>query len=592
MREQLAALRRRMAEEGVNAYLIPTDDFHSSEYVSDYFKSRAYISGFTGSAGTLVVLQDWAGLWTDGRYFLQASQQLEGSGITLCKSGEKDVPTEDAFLFDHLEKGQTLAFDGRTVSARKYHALEKKLKEKEIQLRADVDFVGDIWAERPAMSANPAWELGVVYSGKTRADKLQDVRKALKEKGADSVVLSSLDDVAWTLNIRGSDVNCCAFVLSYLAIDQKTAVLFVNESVISDDLRSALAKDGVELKPYAEVYAYAAALEKGTKVWLDEDKTNSALWNAAGKNCEIIAQMNPTTIPKCTKNEVEVANEKIAHIRDGVAVTKFIFWLKQNVGKIDITERSAAEYLESLRAQQEHYMGPSFAPIVAYAHHGAIVHYSATEESDIALRAENFLLCDTGGHYLEGTTDITRTIALGPISEDMKKHYTLVLRSHLALLNAKFLHGCRGSALDMVARQPMWAEGLDYNHGTGHGVGYLLSVHEGPVNFRFRSAGQDAVLKPGMIISDEPGLYLADQYGIRLENLMVCEDDMTNDFGHFMKFAPLTMVPFDRAAIDATILSEQEKIWLNQYHAAVREALRPYLNEEETAWMYEMTAAF
>lgn len=590
MRKELLALRAQMKTQGVDAYLIPSDDFHGSEYVGGHFKCRAYISGFTGSAGTLVVTQDWAGLWTDGRYFLQAAQQLEGSGIELCKMGEKDVPTEEEWLCDHLQAGQCLAFDGRTVTAKRFLALRERMAEKDVALRTDLDLAGDVWEARPELSHEPAWELAVEYSGKSRAEKIAEMREKLKEEKADLVLISSLDDIAWLLNLRGDDVACCPFVLSYLALSGEDVCLFLNETVLSDALRAALARDGVTLAPYDGVYDYAADL-KGKRVWLDEEKTNCAIWNAVEENNEILAKDNPTYLPKCIKNAVEVENEKIAHVRDGVAVTKFMFWLKQNAGKIAMTEISTAEYLESLRAQQENYVGPSFEPIMGYAHHGAIVHYSATAESDIPLKAENFLLCDTGGHYLEGTTDITRTFALGEVSEEMKKHYTLVLRSHLALLNAKFPYGCRGSALDMLAREPMWSAGLDYNHGTGHGVGYLLSVHEGPASIRFRSAGQDAVMEPGMIVSDEPGLYLAGKYGIRLENLVVCEEAFENEYGRFLQLAPLTMVPFDRDAIDAAMLSEQEKAWLNAYHATVRAALRPYLSEEENVWLAEATAA-
>lgn len=591
MLKQLSALRRRMAEEGVDAYLVPTDDFHGSEYVGEHFKCRSYLSGFTGSAGTLLVLQDWAGLWTDGRYFLQAERQLENSGITLCKIGEKDVPTEEAFLQTHLHPGHCLAFDGRTVTARRFHALEKRLLPAGIQLRTDLDLAGDVWPDRPPLSAAPVWALDTAYCGVSRTEKLAHLRKTMAEKEADTLLLSSLDDIAWLLNIRGGDVDCCPVVLSYLAVDAGSARLFVNEAVFSAALRRALEGDGVTLAPYDAVYDYAAALGHNRSVWLDEDKTNCALWNAAASGGRrIIAAPNPTALPKAIKNKVEVANERIAHLRDGVAMTQFLFWLKENAGKIKITERSAAEHLEHLRAQQEHYLGPSFEPIIAYDAHGAIVHYSATEESDLPLENHGFLLCDTGGHYLEGTTDVTRTVALGPVSAEMKRHYTLVLRSHLALLYAQFLHGCRGSALDMLARQPLWEAGLDFNHGTGHGVGYLLNVHEGPNSIRYRSAGQDAVLEPGMILSDEPGLYLAGRYGIRLENLLVCAERTENEYGRFLGFDALTLVPFDRDAIEPFLLSQREKDWLNTYHAAVYEALTPHLSEAERLWLAEMTA--
>lgn len=591
MRNELIALRSRMAEENIDAYLIPTDDFHGSEYVGDYFKCRAYVSGFTGSAGTLIVTKDWAGLWTDGRYFIQAAQQLAGSGIELCKSGEKGVPTEEKFLLNHLDKGQCLAFDGRTVTTKRFQALKKTLSEKDICLRTDIDLAGDIWTDRPSMSAEPIWELSVEYSGKSRAEKLADIRKTMSQKGADIFLLSSLDDIAWLLNIRGNDIACCPFVLSYLAVEADCVRLFINPSVCSDDLRKTLETDGVVFAPYFDVYTYAAAVDSECSVLLDEEKTNCTLYQALDHGCKLICSANPTALAKAVKNATEVANMRTAHIRDGVALTKFMFWLKQNAGKVPMSELSVTEVLEELRRQQPNYIGPSFEPILAHSQHGAICHYSATEESNLPVSMDDFLLCDTGGHYLEGTTDVTRTFAMGTVSDEMRTHYTAVLRSHLALLNAKFLHGCRGSALDMIARQPMWSMGLDYNHGTGHGVGYLLSVHEGPCSFRFRSAGQDAVLEAGMIISNEPGLYLADRYGIRLENLVVVEELFENEYGKFMGLSALTLAPFDLDAIDAEQLSKTEKEWLNRYHSEVYEKLSPYMSEEENAWLVKATAA-
>ena len=589
MRKQLTDLRRRMVQEKIDAYLIPSDDFHGSEYVGDHFKCRGYVSGFTGSAGTLLVTADWAGLWTDGRYFLQAAQQLDGSGITLCKMGEKNVPTEEAYLKETLRPGQCLGFDGRTVTAKCFHALETALDGLDITFRTDVDLAGDGWPNRPPLSAAPAWALDEAYCGRSRAEKLAQIRRLLSERKADVLLLSSLDDIAWLLNLRGGDVACCPVVLSFLALTASDAQLFVNPSVLPEALKNALAADGITLAPYDGIYAYAAALPAHSTVWLDEEKTSCALWRAAA-HCPIVSAANPTLLPKAIKNAAEIANERTAHLRDGAALTQWIFWLKATVGRSLVTERSAAEKLEALRARQPHYLEPSFDPIVAYGSHGAIVHYSATEESDIPLEPQGFLLSDTGGHYLEGTTDVTRTIALGPVSADMKRHYTLVLRSHLHLLHAQFLYGCRGSALDMIARQPLWQEGLDYNHGTGHGVGYLLSVHEGPNSFRFRSAGQDAVLESGMILSDEPGLYLEGRYGIRLENLLVCEERFENEYGRFLGFSPLTMVPFERSAIDAALLSPQERQWLNQYHAAVYAALAPLLEEADRFALAEATA--
>ena len=592
MRQQLIDLRRRMAEENIDAYLILSDDFHGSEYVGDYFKSRAFLSGFTGSAGTLIVTQDFAGLWTDGRYFLQAGQQLQDSGITLCKMGEPDVPTEDAFLAEHLQNGQCLGFDGRAVPVRRFHALQTALAKKEIHFRTDIDLAGEIWTDRPPLSAEPVWELSKAYAGRSRTEKFTAVRQAMAKQQADVLLISSLDDIAWLLNLRGNDVACSPVFLSYLAMTADDVHLFLNPGVLTEDLKQVLNADGVSIAPYFDVFSYAAALPAGDTVWLDEEKTSCALYKAAAKGSRtLVTAPNPTAVAKAVKNATEVENMRLAHLHDGIALTKFIFWLKTNVGKIPMTERSCADYLEQLRKAQPHYLGPSFAPILAYGPHAALPHYSATEESDAVIQPEGFLLADTGGHYLEGTTDVTRTFAVGPLTEEMRLHYTTVLRSHLALLFAQFPAGCRGSALDMLARQPLWATGLDYNHGTGHGVGYLLNVHEGPNSFRFRSAGQDAVLQPGMITSDEPGLYFEGRYGIRLENLIVCEDRFTNEYGHFLGFAALTLAPFDRDAIAVSLLSPTELAQLNAYHAAVYETLVPHLSEGEARWLKDATAA-
>ncbi len=589
MREQLTALRSAMAAQGIDAYLIPTGDFHGSEYVGGYFQCRAYVSGFTGSAGTLLVLPDRADLWTDGRYFLQAEEQLKGSGITLQRDGTAGTPTIEAFLAAELSPGQCLAFDGRTVTARRFHALKKALAERSAVFRTDLDLAGSIWPDRPPLSAAPVWALDEAYCGKSRLDKLADVRAAMEKAKANALLLSSLDDIAWLLNLRGGDVMYCPVMLAYLAIEEDRACLFLNDSILPPALQDALAADGIAVAPYEDVYRWASSAWHGT-LWLDEDKTNCALWARAAEHGAIHAAANPTELMKAVKNETELDNVRTAHLRDGVALTKFLFWLRQTVGRQPVTERSAAERLEQFRREQEHYLGPSFEPILAYGPHGAIVHYSATEESDVPLAPEGFLLCDTGGHYLEGTTDVTRTVALGPVSAEMRAHYTTVLRSHLALLHAQFLHGCRGSALDVLARASLWEQGLDYDHGTGHGVGYLLNVHEGPNSFRYRSAGKDAVLEPGMILSDEPGLYLAGRYGIRLENLLACEERFANGHGRFLGFDALTLVPFDRAAIDPALLNPAERTWLNAYHSRVRAALAPYLSPEENRYLTEATA--
>lgn len=592
--DRLARLRGRMRETGIDFYLIPTDDFHASEYVGEYFKCRKYITGFTGSAGTAVVSQDMAGLWTDGRYFIQAEQQLTGSTVTLFKQGEKGVPTVKEFLEKEMADGQCLGFDGRTVSARDAQELREKLAGKHVRVSCTHDLVGDIWEDRPALPCEPVSELDVKWTGKSRKDKCGELRKALREKGADAFVLTVLDDIAWLLNIRGGDIPCNPVVLSYLAVTEQEILLFANERAFSRRVREALAGDGVSLRPYHDIYAYVESLPAGSTVLLCRDRVNSRLVESVPEGVRILDEENPTLLPKAVKNETEVENERTAHIKDGVAVTKFIFWLKQNVGKVKMTEISAAEHLETLRAQQEHFMGDSFEPIVSYGPHAAMNHYSATPETDVEILPEGLLLVDTGGQYLEGTTDVTRTIVMGPVSEEQKKYFTAVLRGMLNLADAKFRHGCSGISLDILARGPLWDMGEDFNHGTGHGVGYFLNVHEGPNSFRWKKSprrGEDCVLEEGMITSDEPGYYVEGQYGIRHENLIVCRKDRETPFGEFMRFEHLTMAPFDLDGIVPEQMTERERALLNRYHAEVYEKISPYLTPEEQKWLKEATRA-
>lgn len=591
MRKTLIALRQAMAHKGVDWYLIPTDDFHSSEYVGAYFMCRKYVSGFTGSAGTLLVSQTWAGLWTDGRYFLQAAQQLEGSGIELMKSGEPDVPKLTDYLQQHLQGG-VLGFDGRTINGKLYRTLEETAGKSGGHVNGQMDLVGEIWSDRPALSAEPAYELEVRYAGRTRADKLREVREALAKNGADLLVLSSLMDVCWLLNLRGGDVACTPVMLSYMAVTAQEAVLFVNEQVLNEEIKAHLAADGVTLRPYGSIEAYVAAIPSGKTVQMNLSVVNSAILSSVPQGVKVLDREDPTNLPKAIKNPVEVANMRAAHVKDGVAVTRLMYWLKQNVGRLPMDELSIADQLELFREEQEHYIGPSFSPIIAYGAHGAIVHYGATPDSNVPVQPTSFLLADTGGHYLEGTTDITRTFAMGELTEEEKRMYTLVLKGHLHLGAAHFKHGVTGQNLDYLAREPLWALDMDYNHGTGHGVGYLLSVHEGPQSFRYQATVKPAVvLEPGMIISDEPGVYLEGKFGVRLENLVVVVEGNTTPYGRFLHFDYLTMVPWDLDAVVPELLNEDEKRWLNAYHQQVRDTLTPLLNETEGQWLAQATRA-
>lgn len=589
-----------MQAERIDAWLIMTDDFHGSEYVGDYFKCREYISGFTGSAGTLLVLKDHVGLWTDGRYFLQAKEQLEGSGITLYRSGQPGVPSLENVLQERLSAGETLGFDGRCVMAGYARRLREQLEEKGITVVSGFDLVGDVWEDRPPLSREPVWILPEEFAGMGAGEKIAEVRRVLKQKKADWFLLASLEDICWLLNVRGNDVECTPVVLSYLLMSQEEVRWYVQTEELSPEVRDYLAQTGICLREYGEIYADVERLPAGSRLLYDENHVNDALISRIPPEVEAEDGENPTLLLKAIKNPVEVSNERAAHIKDGVAVTRFLFWLKkqrkeEETGKwqTPVTELGAAAKLETFRREQDGYLGPSFYPILAYGEHGAIVHYAADEDSDIPLRPEGFLLADTGGHYKEGTTDITRTIALGPLTREQKEMYTLVLKGHIRLADAVFLKGAAGMSLDVLARTPLWERGLDYNHGTGHGVGYLLSVHEGPNSFRYRPAatrGNDCVLEEGMITSDEPGIYLEGRFGIRLENLLVCARKRENTFGVFLGFEPLTMVPFDREAILGEMLSEKERNWLNTYHRKVFETLSPYLEEEERRWLREETA--
>lgn len=590
--ERITALRERMKEKKIDAYLVPTDDFHASEYVGEYFKCRKYITGFTGSAGTAVIMQDMAGLWTDGRYFIQAAAQLEGTGVDFFKMGEPGVPTIHQFLEEKLGEGMCLGFDGRTISAKEASELSEALGKKGASLSVDYDLAGEVWEDRPALSCEPVMELDVKWAGESRADKCAKIRKAMEEKGADAFVLTSLDDIAWLLNIRGGDVHCCPVVLSYLVMTQKEIKLFANENAFPAEVLDALAKDGVTLLPYDSIYEYVKTFAKDMKVLLCKQKANSRLVSNIPAEVEILDEENLTLLPKAIKNPVEVENERIAHIRDGVALTKFIYWLKKNVGKIPMTELSAEEKLYSFRAQQENFIDNSFDPIISYGVHAAINHYSATPETDIPIEPRSFLLADTGGNYYEGTTDTTRTIVMGPVTDEQKKFFTAVLRGMLNLGNAKFRYGCTGVNLDYLARGPLWELGQDFNHGTGHGVGYLLNVHEGPNSFRWKVVpGNNAVLEEGMITSDEPGYYVEDGYGIRHENMIVCKKAEKTQFGQFMCFEFLTMVPFDLDAVVPEQMTAHERELLNNYHAQVYEKISPYLDEDEKAWLKEATRA-
>lgn len=592
VKEKLQLLRIKMKENNISAYIVCTQDFHGSEYVGDYFKEREYLSGFTGSAGTIVVLEKEAALWTDGRYFLQAEKELEDSDIDLMKMFQPGVPEIDEYLFDKLSENGRIAFDGRTVSIAFAEQLNKKLSLKNISFVYDADYIDDFWEDRPELSKEPVWRLSEKYAGVDSFEKMRILRKKMSDNNTDVFVLSALDEIAWLLNLRGNDVLCNPVFLSYMIIYADSAVLYADEKIFNEDIKEYISSLKIEIRPYMSFYSDLKVIKAENHVLIDSRNSNYLIKMSLPDKIKITDKQSPVILMKSVKNKTEYENERKAHIKDGIAVTKFMYWLQKNVGKMQITEVSAAKKLEALRNEQEGYLGPSFTPIMAYREHGAIVHYSATEESDIALQPESFLLSDTGGHYYDGSTDITRTFPLGRLTDAEKKAYTIVLIAHLRLKNTKFPYGMTGTQLDCVARQPLWQYGMDYNHGTGHGVGYILNVHEAPngISWQMRNKkNMYAVFEEGMITSNEPGFYCTGRFGIRHENLILCLKGDKNGNGQFMYFENLTMVPFDWDAIDRKYMTDRDISLLNEYHSEVYKRISPYLDEDEKAWLREKT---
>lgn len=592
--ERVQALRAEMKKRGIDIYIIPTADFHESEYVGEYFKARAYMTGFSGSAGTAVVTQTEAGLWTDGRYFVQAERQLTGTGVTLFRMAEEGVPTIEEYLAEKLPEGGCLGFDGRvvnTTSGKKYQTI---VADKKGTIHVDEDLVGLIWADRPALAKTTPFILEEKYSGKSTAQKLADVREKMAEAGTDTHILTCLYDIAWLLNVRGNDIDCVPVVMSYLVMNQSECIWFLQEEVLNDELKAYLAENGVTTRPYDSIYEYVKQLPETARVLMSESGVNFRIFANLPASVMVINQSNPTELMRAMKNPVEVDNTRNAHVKDGVAFAKFMYWLKTNVGKIPMTEISASDYLENCRRAQEGFIELSFHTISAYGPNAAMMHYSATPESNAELKPEGFLLVDSGGHYYEGSTDITRTMALGPITDEMREHFTAVCRSNMNLANARFLYGCSGLNLDILARGPLWDLNLDYKCGTGHGVGYVLNVHEGPNGFRWRIVPErkdSGTLEEGMITTDEPGVYLEGKYGIRTENELVCHKGEKNEYGQFMYFENITYAPIDLDAIDPEAMTKRERAMLNEYHAMVYRVLSPYMTAEEDEWLKQYTRA-
>lgn len=592
IQDRICALRQAMQQAEIDYYMIPTADFHNSEYVNDFFKVREYFCGFTGSNGTLLVWQEGAGLWTDGRYFIQAENELAGTGVTLFKMAEEGVPTIPQFLAENMKEGQTLGFDGRVVTAQEGLALEKELSHKQITFAYGKDLAESVWTERPMLPCGGVKVLANEIAGADVTEKIATVVEKVKTAGAEGLLLTKLDDLMWLYNVRGCDVECNPVALSYGYISADKQVFFVQDGAMNEAAKAHFAENGIAVRSYDEVVAF---LEKdagsGTKILVDKRHCSYQLYKETEKHAKLIEGKNPTELLKAIKNETELANMEQIYIKDSVAVTKFIYWLKKNIGKTEITEISAAEYLDNLRRQIPEFLDLSFPTISGYKENAAMMHYEATEENHKVLAPEGMLLVDSGGQYLGGTTDVTRTIVLGPISDEIKKHYTAVTTGMLNLTNAKWLYGCSGRNLDILARGPLWNMGIDYKCGTGHGVGYILNVHEGPQNIRWRflEGMTEAVIEPGMDVTNEPGVYIEGSHGIRIENVLVARNGEKNGDGQFMYFDTLTYVPIDREAIDFLYLSAETRCQLNDYHAAVYEKIAPYLTKEEQEWLAEAT---
>lgn len=588
IKERIHALRMAFHPNNIKAFIIPSTDPHLSEYVAPYWMSREWISGFTGSAGTVVVLMDKAGLWTDSRYFLQAEKELEGSGITLYKEMLPKTPSITEFLCQNLKPGESVSIDGKMFSVQQVEEMKEDLAPYQLQVNIFGDPLKSIWKDRPSMPDAPAFIYDVKYAGKSCGEKVAVIRTELKKKGIYALFLSSLDEIAWTLNLRGSDVHCNPVIVSYLLITQDEVICFISPEKITQEINEYLKEQQVSLRKYDEAESFLNSFA-GESILIDPKKTNYAIYSAINPVCKIVRGESPVTLLKAIRNEQEIVGIHHAMQRDGVALVKFLKWLEESVPSGKETELSVDRKLHEFRAAQPLYMGESFDTIAGYKEHGAIVHYSATEESNVTLQPKGFLLLDSGAQYLDGTTDITRTIALGEPTEEEKTDYTLILKGHIALAMAKFPAGTRGAQLDVLARMPIWSHGMNFLHGTGHGVGHFLSVHEGPQSIRMNE--NPVVLQPGMVTSNEPGVYKAGSHGIRTENLTLVCKDKEGMFGEYFKFETITLCPICKKGIIKDMLTAEEVKWFNDYHQTVYEKLSPSLNEEEKKWLLEATKA-
>lgn len=584
--QKINSLRELMKKNEITAYLVTSSDFHESEYPEEFFKTRKFISGFSGSSGTVLITLNKSYLWTDGRYFIQAETEIFGSEINLFKSGIKGTPTIKDFIKSTLKKGDLLAFDGRTITYKFFKDLEKISKLNKFNINNNFDLINYIWEDRPKLSKEKIFILEEKYSGKSTEKKLEELRALMKSKGANCHILSSLDDISWLFNLRGNDIKYNPVILAYSIIYLDKAILFIDESKISSNVNTYLQNNHIEVKNYDEFYNYLKSLRKSSRIILDFNKINASIYNTIDKEIFLINEPNPEVNMKSIKNKVEIKNNYKAHIKDGIAMTKFIFWLKNNIQKIKISELDVVKKLEYFRTLQEGFKEPSFETIAAYGKNAAMMHYLPNSKKNSELKAKNLILIDSGGQYLEGTTDVTRTISLGEVDTNIKKHYTYVLKSLISLSKTIFPHRTLGGNLDAIARNIIWELGLDYRSSTGHGVGHFLNVHEGPNIFR---PSANCIIHNNMVSTIEPGIYIENSHGIRIENETLTSKVFENEYGEFLKFKTLTFVPIDLDAIDFTYLSSGEKKWLNCYHELVFKKISPYLNKNEKKWLENQT---
>ncbi|MEC4113512.1 aminopeptidase P family protein [Myroides pelagicus] len=587
--EKLSAIRLLMKEKGIDGYIIPSSDPHISEYLPDYYKCIAWTSGFTGSAGTLAITQDFAGLWTDSRYFVQAKEQLEDSGFELVKLKVQHAPEYVTWLGEQLPTGATVAFDGNLASLAVANAVKSTLEPIGVKVNGHVDLLDPIWKGRPSLPTEQAYTLPISTTGQSTTEKIAAVRQVLKQKRATAHLISSLDDLAWLFNIRGTDVKCNPVTLGFAFINESKAILFIDAVKLSQEVKAELASHGVEIKGYTEVQDYLKTLTASDVILLDPKRTCFATYDSVAKGTSILEDMNPSTMLKAIKNEVEINHQRKAMINDGVALTKFFKWIEENVASAELSEMSIADYLRDLRAEQPGFKDISFDTIAGYKDHGALPHYKAEPHSNYTLKPEGLLLVDSGGQYETGTTDITRVVSLGKLTQEEKEDYTITLKGTIEGSMAIYPKGTRGYQIDAITRRSIWATMRNYGHGTGHGVGFFLNVHEGP--HVFNPTPTDIAIEVGMITSIEPGLYREGKHGIRIENLVLSKDLDTNQFGEFMDFETLTICYIATDLVDTSLLEKTHIEWLNNYNAWVYESLSPKLTQEEAIWLKDKTKA-